>query len=510
MTKYLLEMNNITKEFPGVKALDNVNIKVKEGEIHALIGENGAGKSTLMNILCGIYPHNSYRGEIKYEGKECRFTKITESEDKKIVIIHQELALIPHLSVMENLFLGNEKSTRQIISWATTEAQAQKFMAMVGLDVDPKELIINLGVGQQQLVEIAKALAKDVRLLVLDEPTAALNDEESQKLLNLLLLLQAKGITSIMISHKLNELEQVANTLTVLRDGSSVKTIKREEGINEDAIVRAMVGRTMENRYPKRPPFQGTELALKVSDWNVYNKGKHIVKNVNFNVKKGEVIGIAGLMGAGRTELAMSIFGRAYGDKISGKIEQDNSEIKLKTVKAAIANGIAYVTENRKEYGLILEKSIEENITLSAMDKVSCNQIINHNQEYETAERYKQQLKIKCATVKQDVGKLSGGNQQKVVLSKWLFTNPSVLILDEPTRGIDVGAKYEIYQTVNSLTQKGKAVIIISSEMPELIGVCDRIYVMNEGRFVGELSGTITQEMIMSKIMESVRGGLNE
>lgn len=509
MSKTLLEMRNITKEFPGVKVLKNVNLKVEEGEIHALVGENGAGKSTLMNILSGIYGYGTYGGEIFFEGKLCKFRNIKDSEREGIVIIHQELALVPLLSIGENIYLGNERAKKGIIDWDKTYNDANQHLKRVGLNENPETLIKDIGVGKQQLVEIAKALAKDVRLLILDEPTAALNEEESEKLLNLLLELKKEGITSILISHKLNEITKVSDKITVIRDGSVIETlVKGIDEISEDRIIKGMVGRELVDRFPKRVPKIG-EVAFEVRDWNVYDSfltDKKVIKNVNINVRKGEIVGIAGLMGSGRTELAMSIFGKSYGSHITGKIIKNGKEIELNNVKQAIDNGLAYVTEDRKSAGLILNDSIKRNITLASMNKISKNMVIDDNLENKIAEDFRNKLKIKSASILQNTGNLSGGNQQKVVLSKWIFSEPDVLILDEPTRGIDVGAKYEIYTVINKLADEGKSVIVISSELPEILGLCDRVYVMNEGKIVGELErAKASQESIMKCIMQSNR-----
>jgi putative multiple sugar transport system ATP-binding protein len=508
MAEFILEMRNITKLFPGVKALDNVNLKVKSGEVHALVGENGAGKSTLMSVLSGIYPHGTYSGEIVFEGNECNFKDIKDSEKVGIAIIHQELALIPYLSIGENIFLGNERAESGIINWNTTHIKATEFLNRVGLKESSQTLIKNIGVGKQQLVEIAKALAKDVKLLILDEPTAALNEEDSDNLLNLILELKRHGITSIIISHKLNEVLKVADSITVLRDGSTIETMKKDSSISEDRIIKGMVGRDLVNRFPTRDAKIG-QVYFEVDNWNVYDPiidGRKVIKDVNIKVHKGEVIGISGLMGSGRTELAMSVFGRAYGKNISGKITKDGKELTLKNVRQAIENGLAYVTEDRKTAGLVLIDDIKRNISLAKLNKLSKNQIIDENKEIQVAEDYRKKLNIRSSSILQKTGNLSGGNQQKVVLSKWIFTDPDVLILDEPTRGIDVGAKYEIYTIINKLAEEGKSIIIISSELPEILGMCDRIYVMNEGKIVGELEHkNASQESIMKCIMKSNR-----
>ncbi len=507
MAKILLEMQNITKLFPGVKALDNVNLQVEEGEIHALVGENGAGKSTLMNVLSGIYPYGTYEGKILYNGEECKFTNIKDSEALGIVIIHQELALIPYMSIGENMFLGNEIGHSWKIDWTETYGKSDEYLRTVGLNESSRTLIKDIGVGKQQLVEIAKALAKNAKLLILDEPTSSLNEKESQELLDLLLKFKKEGMTSIIISHKLNEISYVADKITVIRDGSTIETlVKGQDDISEPRIIQGMVGRELTNRFPKREKHIG-EVNFEVKDWNVYHpiySEKKIIDHVSFNARKGEILGISGLMGAGRTELVMSIFGKSYGEKISGHIYKDGQEIHLNTVREAINNKIAYVTEDRKGNGLILSNSIKFNTTLANLGGVSSNGVINKDKEYAVAVEYKEKLKTKCPTVEQFVGNLSGGNQQKVLLAKWMFAGPDVLILDEPTRGIDVGAKYEIYCIMNQLADEGKTVIMISSEMPELLGMCDRIYVMNEGRMVGEMDGSeATQESIMACIMKN-------
>ncbi|MBQ6589192.1 MAG: sugar ABC transporter ATP-binding protein [Butyrivibrio sp.] len=508
MEKILLEMKNITKTFPGVKALDNVNLQVAEGEIHALVGENGAGKSTLMNVLSGVYPFGSYEGDIIYDSKVCQFNAIKDSEEKGIVIIHQELALIPYMTIAENMFLGNERGTKFRINWNETNELARKFLDIVGLHESTQALIKDLGVGKQQLVEIAKALSKDAKLLILDEPTSSLNETDSKALLDLLLRLKAeRNLTSIIISHKLNEVSYVADKITVIRDGSTIETLtKGVDDFSESRIIKGMVGREISDRFPKREPHIG-DVMLEVKDWNVYHplhKDRKVVDNVNINVRKGEVLGISGLMGAGRTELAMSIFGKSYGENISGQILINGEPVDLKNVNTAIKHGLAYVTEDRKGNGLILSNPIKINTTLANLDDVSNRSVIDKHKEYSVAVEYKEKLKTKCPTVEQNVGNLSGGNQQKVLLAKWMFANPDILILDEPTRGIDVGAKYEIYCIINQLVAEGKAVIMISSEMPEILGMCDRIYVMNEGKMVGEMDAKdATQEKIMACILRS-------
>ena len=511
MAKILLEMKNITKTFPGVKALDNVNLQVEQGEIHALVGENGAGKSTLMNVLSGIYPHGSYEGDIIYDGEICNFHDIKDSEAKGIVIIHQELALIPYMTIGENMFLGNERGKKAAINWDETYRLAEKYTKQVGLTDSVRTYIKDIGVGKQQLVEIAKALAKNAKLLILDEPTSSLNEADSQALLDLLLKLKKEGLTSIIISHKLNEVSYVADKITVIRDGSTIETLtKGVDDFSEERIIKGMVGREIADRFPKRPGVKIGDVRMEVKNWNVYHplyNERKVVDNVSLNVRKGEVVVISGLMGAGRTELAMSIFGKSYGTNISGQLFINGKEVHLKSARDAIEHKLAYVTEDRKGDGLILSNSIKNNTSLANLAGISNHGVIDQDKEYAVAVEYKDKLKTKCPTVEQNVGNLSGGNQQKVLLAKWMFADPDILILDEPTRGIDVGAKYEIYCIINSLVAEGKSVIMISSELPEVLGMSDRIYVMNEGRIAGELSSEeASQEVIMTCIMQSSKG----
>ncbi|MFE0017665.1 multiple monosaccharide ABC transporter ATP-binding protein [Mesorhizobium sp. NPDC059054] len=504
MAKTILEMRGITKTFPGVKALQDVNLNVQEGEIHAIVGENGAGKSTLMKVLSGVYPHGSYEGEIHFDGQECRFNGIHDSERVGIVIIHQELALVPLLSITENIFLGNEQASFGVIDWHSARSRAKKLLARVGLNENPDTLITNIGVGKQQLVEIAKALSKEVRLLILDEPTASLSEKDSQALLDLLLEFKRQGMTAILISHKLNEVKKVADRVTVIRDGRTIETMDRDD-VSEDRIITSMVGRTMEDRYPTRTPRIG-ETIFEVKDWVVHHPlhpDRQIIKGINLSVRKGEVVGIAGLMGAGRTEFAMSVFGRSYGTKVSGEVLLHGKTADTTTVEKAVAAGLAYATEDRKTYGLNLIDHIKHNVTIANLPGVSSKAgVIDDMNELKVAKEFRKRTNIRSSSVYQVTGNLSGGNQQKVVLSKWLFSNPDVLILDEPTRGIDVGAKYEIYTIINKLADEGKGILVISSEMPELLGICDRIYVLNEGRIVGELAGhEASQEKIMRAIV---------
>lgn len=511
MGNILLEMRNITKKFSGVKALDQVNLEVEEGEIHALVGENGAGKSTLMNVLSGVYPFGSYEGDILYKGEECKFNTIKDSEEKGIVIIHQELALVPYLTIGENMFLGHERGTPWSINWNETYNMADQYLKTVGLKESSRTLIKDIGVGKQQLVEIAKALAKHAKLLILDEPTASLNESDSKALLDLILSLRKQGMTSIIISHKLNEISYVADKITVIRDGSTIETLdKKKDVITEDRIIKGMVGRDLTNRFPKRDMKKVGPVSLEVKDWTVYHPlytDRKVVDNVSMKVHKGEVVGISGLMGAGRTELAMSIFGKSYGTKISGTLLMNGEQVQLGTVKDAIDHKLAYVTEDRKGNGLILSNPIKTNITLANLDAISTHSIVDQDKEYQVASEYREKLNVKCHSINQNVGNLSGGNQQKALLAKWMFTNPDILILDEPTRGIDVGAKYEIYCIINQLIQEGKSVIMISSELPEVLGMSDRIYVMNEGKMVGELAAEgATQEKVMSLILKESKG----
>jgi putative multiple sugar transport system ATP-binding protein len=503
----ILEMRGITKTFPGVKALSNVNLSVKPGEIHGIVGENGAGKSTLMKVLSGVYPHGSYDGEIHFAGEERRFNGISDSEHIGIIIIHQELALVPLLSIAENIFLGNEIASKGIIDWNEVHRRTKELLKKVGLNESPQTPIDSIGVGKQQLVEIAKALAKNVKLLILDEPTASLNESDSDALLALLREFRAQGISSILISHKLNEILKVADTITVLRDGSTVDRLDcHAERIDEARIIKSMVGRDLTDRYPERHSHVGDTI-FEVKNWNVFHAihaDRHLIKDIDLHVKKGEVVGIAGLMGAGRTEFGMSVFGRSYGQKISGRVFMHGKEVDVSTIQRAMDNGIAYVTEDRKTYGLVLIDDIKRNISLANLPGVSKHTVIDDPKEIIVANKYRKDLNIRCSSVFQQTVNLSGGNQQKVVLSKWLFTGPDILILDEPTRGIDVGAKYEIYGIINALAESGKAVIIISSEMPELLGMTDRIYIMNDGRIVGETpTKEATQEKIMHTIMKS-------
>ncbi|MBZ4485758.1 ATP-binding cassette domain-containing protein [Microbacterium sp. cx-55] len=489
MVEHILEMRGITKTFPGVKALSNVNFAVERGEIHAICGENGAGKSTLMKVLSGVYPHGTYDGTIVYAGEEVQFKNLRDSEAKGIVIIHQELALSPYLSIAENIFLNNErKNALGIIDWNKTNQEAAALLKRVGLRENPTTPVKQIGVGKQQLVEIAKALSKEVKLLILDEPTAALNDDDSDHLLELILSLRGQGITSIIISHKLNEIKKVADTVTVIRDGKTIETIAKAD-VTEDRIIKDMVGRDLEHRYPDHEPHIGEEL-LRVENWTAHHPQdptRVVVDDVSITVNAGEIVGIAGLMGAGRTEFAMSLFGQSYGTRITGRAFMRGKEVKMRSVSEAIDNGLAYATEDRKTYGLNLIEDIKRNVSMASLKKLEKAGLVNDNEEFKVANEYRKSMNIKAPNVLAKTGKLSGGNQQKVVLSKWIYSDPDVLILDEPTRGIDVGAKYEIYTIINKLAAAGKGIIVISSELPELLGISDRVYALSEGRITGEL-----------------------
>jgi putative multiple sugar transport system ATP-binding protein len=503
----LLEMRGIRKTFPGVVALNGVRLEVRAGEIHAIVGENGAGKSTLMKVLSGVYPHGSFDGEIRFEGEARQFGGIADSERLGIIIIHQELALVPLLSITENIFLGHEPASLGVIDRATAHRRTRELLQRVGLQASPSTLVTDLGVGQQQLVEIAKALAKDVKLLILDEPTASLNERDSDALLALLMELKRQGIACILISHKLNEIEQVADAITVLRDGATVAGFDcRTQPPGQDLVIRHMVGREMADRYPKRTPNIG-DTVFELRDWWVHHPlhaERAVIKGVNLQVRRGEILGVAGLMGAGRTELAMSVFGRSWGKRISGTALMHGQPVDLSTVQKAVAQGIAYVTEDRKSLGLLLEHSIARNTTLANLPAVARKGVIDEGREFQVANELRRRLATRCAGVHQAVGQLSGGNQQKVVLAKWLFAEPTLLILDEPTRGIDVGAKFEIYTLIARLAEEGRSILLISSEMPELLGLCDRLVVMNEGALVAEFAAAeASQEKIMHAIVNA-------
>lgn len=510
-TKNLLEMRNIIKRFGKVTALSGVNLTVKQGEVHALVGENGAGKSTLMNVLSGIYPYGTYEGDIIFDGQLCNYKSIPDSERDGIVIIHQELALVPFLSIAENMFLGNERTqsySKYVMDWPRTYARCKELLELVGLTEDPKTLIKDISVGKQQLVEIAKAISKNCRLLILDEPTASLNEVDSKKLLDLLAKFREQGMTSIIISHKLNEISYIANSITVIRDGATIETLDNSNhDVSESRIISGMVGRALTDRFPKRETKCSDEILMDVRNWTVHNPlvpEKKTCDDINITIHRGEVVGLSGLMGAGRTEFARSLFGHSYGVNISGQVFLKGEEVKLPNVSACIKHGLAYVTEDRKGDGLVLMNPIFTNTTLANLEAVSAHGILDKDAELKESKVYRDEMNTKCSSVQQEVGNLSGGNQQKVLLSKWIFAKPDVLILDEPTRGIDVGAKYEIYCLINKLVAQGKGVLIISSELPEILGMCDRIYVMNEGRIVAEMPREkASQESIMNAILSS-------
>jgi len=507
VSEYILEVQNLTKTFPGVKALDNVNFKVRKGEIHCLCGENGAGKSTLMNVVSGVYPHGSFTGQVIFHGKETAYKSVKDSEKDRLAIIHQELALSPFLSIFENIFLGHIETKTGIINWDKLIMESRPYMERVGLKENPETIVSKLGVGKQQLVEIARALSKSVEVLILDEPTSSLNDDESDKLLDLLLDLKKEGITCIMISHKLNEVMKVADTVTILRDGQSICSYDTEtQEVTEDLIIQGMVGRDMTHRFPEKTAIVGDKV-MEVKDWTVFHPDypdRKVVDGADFYLKKGEILAFCGPMGAGRTELMMSLFGRAYGSSCSGSLVIGGEEKQFHSPKDAIRDGLGYVSEDRKDLGLILIQDVKTNISNSSLKSMSRWGILNKSREIREAEKYKNTLNIKTPSIEQMVKNLSGGNQQKVVLSRCLLADPSIFIVDEPTRGIDVGAKYEIYCILNELAAQGKSIIMISSELPEALGMADRIYVMNEGEIKGELSREeATQEKIMQIALRS-------
>lgn len=506
MSKTILEMANITKEFPGVKALDDVTFKVEEGQILFLVGENGAGKSTLMKVLSGVWPYGSYSGQVIIDGEVQQYKTIKDSEKAGLAIIYQELALVPELSVYENIYLGHEiKNANGTINWNETIVQAKKQLERVGLDVDPSTKVKDLGTGKQQLVEIAKALSKNIRILILDEPTSSLNEDDSENLLNLILELKKQGVTCIMISHKLKEVLAIADKVTVLRDGKTVASLEKNE-LSEETIIKHMVGREIKNIYPKREHIAIGDVTFEVKDWKVYdyNVSRQLLKGINLKVRKGEILGLAGLMGAGRTEFALSVFGNPRNYKVEGKAWKDGKEINYAKPKDAIADGFAYVSEDRKGDGLILDQDIKQNITLASLRELSKNFVIDKNKEIIESEKFRKDLHIKTPSIDVKVSTLSGGNQQKVSLAKWMMTKPDILILDEPTRGIDVGAKFEIYTLMNQLVEQGMSIIMISSELPEVLGMSDRICVVSGGVIAGEMSGEeATQENIMKLCTEN-------
>ncbi len=506
MAKTILEMANISKEFPGVKALDDVTFKVEEGQILFLVGENGAGKSTLMKVLSGVWPYGTYTGQVIIDGEVQQYKNIKDSENAGLAIIYQELALIPELSVYENIFLGHEiKNSNGTINWNETIIQAKKLLDRVGLEVDPSTKVKDLGTGKQQLIEIAKALSKNVRILILDEPTSSLNEDDSENLLNLILELKKQGVTCIMISHKLKEVLAIADKVTVLRDGKTVASLDRSE-LSEEVIIKHMVGREIKNIYPKREHVAIGDVTFEVKDWKVYdyNVSRQLLNGINLTLRKGEILGLAGLMGAGRTEFALSVFGNPRKYKVEGVAIKDGHIINYAKPKDAISDGFAYVSEDRKGDGLILDQDIKQNITLSSLKSLTKNFVIDKNKEIIESEQYRKNLHIKTPSIDVKVSSLSGGNQQKVSLAKWMMTRPDILILDEPTRGIDVGAKYEIYTLMNQLVEQGMSIIMISSELPEVLGMSDRICVVSGGVIAGEMSAEeATQEKIMKLCTEN-------
>jgi putative multiple sugar transport system ATP-binding protein len=501
MSEYILEIENLTKEFPGVIALQNVSVKIKKGEIHSICGENGAGKSTLMSVISGVYPKGTYEGKVIYKGHETNYSSVKDSEKEGLAIIHQELALSPYLSIYENIFLGHMQTKFGIINWGKYIKESKHYLDTVGLNEPPETIVSKLGVGKQQLVEIARALSKKTELLILDEPTSSLNDDESEKLLNLMLEFKKQGITLVMISHKLNEVLKVADTVTILRDGHSISSYDvKESNLTEEMIIKDMVGRDLTHRFPERKSSPG-EVVMEVKNWSVYHPDFHdikVVDNVSFFLRKGEILAFCGPMGAGRTELMMSLFGRSFGSRSEGELNIEGKNYVLNSPRAAINASLGYISEDRKNLGLILIQDIKTNITHSSLDKISKYGVIDNQKEIQEAERYRKDLNIRTPSINQFVRNLSGGNQQKVAVSKTLMANPDIFIVDEPTRGIDVGAKTEIYGIMNEIVATGKSVIMVSSELPEAIGMADRIYVMNEGKIKGVLNREeATQEKIM-------------
>jgi D-xylose transport system ATP-binding protein len=495
----LLEMRNITESFPGVRALDGVSFDLHKGEFHALVGENGAGKSTLMKVLGGVYPHPQYGGEIFLDGQPRRFSSVREAEAAGIAVIYQELSLVKEMSIGENIFLGREPRRFGIIQWENLYSRARKLLGELHLPFDPRTPVGHLGIGQQQLVEIAKALSQEARILVLDEPTAALTDAEVETLFGILDKLRARGVGMIYISHKLNEVLRMSDRITVLRDGRTVGT-DRTSNLDEARIIARMVGREVGDIFPQADHQRGSVVFearnISVEDPNL--AGKLLVNRVSFSVKKGEVLGIAGLMGAGRSDLLMAIFG-AHAGRTSGDVMVEGKRTRITRPSDAIKHGIAFVTEDRKRFGLILDQTILNNMTLAGLSRLSGRFITNVDAESVAGERSMRELRVKAPSVYTVAGTLSGGNQQKVVLAKWLLTNPRVLFLDEPTRGIDVGAKQEIYAQINKLAATGLAIVLVSSELPEVLGLSDRVLVLHEGRITGEFARTeATPERVMA------------
>lgn len=496
----ILDIRNVTKQFPGVTALSDVSLQIKRGEIHGLCGENGAGKSTLMKILSGVYPYSTYEGTILYEGRELKLGEgsIQEAIKEGIAIVYQELTLVPNMNVGENVYLGKEPTENGSINWNKLYADTREILQKYHLDVDPATPVKDLGVGKQQMVEIAKALSEDAKILILDEPTSALSEAEISTLMDILHSLKSHGVTCIYITHKLDEFFRITDTVTVLRDGKTVVTKPTRE-LNQQQLVSYMVGREMKERFPKGNRQPG-EVVFEVEDLHAQDPtdtSRKVLKGVSFNVRRGEILGIAGLMGSGRTELVTTIFGE-YGKVINGTIKVQDRELKINSARDAMQNGISLVPEDRKRLGLILIQSILKNISLPNLDRFAGWFRINADEELAAANRQAYNLAIKAPNMEVAAETLSGGNQQKVVIAKWLLSNPKVLILDDPTRGIDVGAKYEIYKLMNELAEQGVAIIMISSDLEEVLGMSDRIMVMSEGRSspILELADA-TQEHIM-------------
>lgn len=495
----LLEMRDITKEFPGVKALDGVTFDLHEGEFHALVGENGAGKSTLMKVLSGVYPYGSYGGDIVVNGEIKQFHNIRQAEDAGIAIIFQELSLVKELTVAENIFLGREPAKFGVINWSEIYSKSGKLLRDLNLPLNPRTQVGSLGIGQQQLVEIAKALSHNAKILVLDEPTAALTESEVETLFTILRDLKSRGVGMIYISHKLGEVFEMSDRITVLRDGRTVGT-ENTGAMDKDKVISLMVGREVGDIFPEAKHLFG-DTALEVRDLSAFDPdvpGKKIVDGVSFSVRKGEVLGIAGLMGAGRSESLMSIFG-AWQGRHSGDVFVEGKKVKIDSPGDAIRNGIGFVTEDRKRFGLILDQSILDNSTLAGLKHISGRFITNRSRETIATQKVMRSLRVKANSPMTIAGTLSGGNQQKVVLGKWLLTEPKVLFLDEPTRGIDVGAKQEIYAEINELAASGVAIVMVSSELPEVLGLADRILVLHEGKPTGEFTkAEATPEKVMA------------
>ncbi|MEA2174130.1 MAG: D-xylose transport system ATP-binding protein [Blastocatellia bacterium] len=495
----LLEMREITKTFPGVRALDGVTFDLHAGEIHALVGENGAGKSTLMKVLGGVYPHGSYGGEILIEGRVQRFANIGQAAAAGVAVVYQELALIKDMTVGENIFLGREPNRFGVVLWDEMYGEARRLLTDLRLSIDPRTPVRNLGIGQQQLVEIAKALSQNARILVLDEPTAALTESEVETLVAILDQLRARGVGMVYISHKLEEVFRLSDRITVLRDGRTVGTEAASQ-LDQPRVIAKMVGREVGDIFPKAAHAPG-EIVLEVRGITVEDPnvpGKILVDKVSFNVRRGEVLGIAGLMGAGRSDLLMAIFG-AHAGRVRGEVLIEGKPVRVQNPAEAIKYGIGFVTEDRKRFGLVLDQTILNNMTLASLPRVSGRFVTDADAEAAAGERMSRDLRVKARNVYTVAGTLSGGNQQKVVLAKWLLTKPRVLFLDEPTRGIDVGAKQEIYAQINKLASTGLAIVLVSSELPEVLGLSDRVVVLHEGRITGEFTRTqVTPEKVMA------------